>query len=206
MNQTVKMIVIAVSAAVLGGGLVLAGVKMGSASTKEPVKEVAVANVVTVPAEEQPAQVAVPKGVSPKAVVPGAAKAPTPVPVAAATGIDAQLSALLSSSAWCSFSYSSSGTGNAYGDSSSSSRYAFYNNGTFSSGSSSESYSNGYGGTATGGGNGGSAGQWKISGSKLYVSSSETGGQFVDVGASLTQNSNGYPIITVGGTEFTKCR
>ena len=121
---------------------------------------------------------------------------------------DQRLAQLLLSSAWCSFSYKSGYT--------SQSRNQFHRDGTLSVSTNSE------GGTVNqyGGGNvdigGGSVGsvygqqqgggrvQWKVQGGQLYLND---GSGFQAVPIRVTQNSNGYPIITAvnDGKEYSQC-
>jgi len=194
-----KMLVMIAGVLVLGGGLLYTGVKIGSRQSTKAVSSPSVE--AKAGAQAEPTTEAAQKPTSKTATKPTATTAPkaTTAPAAGATGVDAQLSALLSSSAWCSFSY------NQYTGSSSTSRYTFSSNGTFSTGGRNETYNSGDAGTVAGQYDSSGGGQWKIQNSRLYISSADTGYQFVDVNASLTQNSNGYPIITVGGTEFSQC-
>lgn len=119
--------------------------------------------------------------------------APTPK----AAGND-QLSRLLMSSAWCWLKYAS---GNTYQE-----RIVFSSNGTWSSNKESEIYgANQYAGTSAHSvGSGGTGGQWGVKGGQLYMSSPEEPA-LAPVPLQVTQNSNGYPIITADGKEYSSC-
>ena len=121
---------------------------------------------------------------------------------------DQQLAQLLLSSAWCSFSYKSGYTNQ--------SRNVFHRDGTLSINTNAEGGTvNQYGGgnVDIGGGSGGSvygqqqgSGQthWKVQGGQLYLND---GSGFQPVPIRITQNSNGYPIITAAndGKEYSQC-
>jgi hypothetical protein len=105
---------------------------------------------------------------------------------------------LLLSSPWCSFSYNKT-TGY-----SNTTRVRFFRNGTYSTGGRAEgSSSNKYGSYASQH-DSGSAGKWKVSAGVLYISAGN--GQLNPVKAVVTRNSNGYPVITADGTEYTRCK
>ncbi len=108
------------------------------------------------------------------------------------------LSGLLTSTPWCSFRYNKT-TGY-----SSSTRYQFFTDGTYSKGGRSEGHSSGSGGTFGSQRNTGSSGQWQLQGNALYYSS----GGSVQGPANLVikRNSNGSPIIVADGVEFVPCR
>lgn len=110
-----------------------------------------------------------------------------------------QLSQLLMSSAWCWLKYAS---GNTYQE-----RIVFSANGTWSSNKESEIYgSNQYAGTtAHSVGASGSQGQWTVKGGQLYLSDPPETPQLVPVPLQITQNSNGAPIITADGKEYSRC-
>lgn len=114
-----------------------------------------------------------------------------------AAGSD-QLSRLLLSSAWCSFRY------NKVSGASSSTRVQFYANGTWSTGSRSETYSSGSAGTVAGQSDTSGNGQWQVRGGQLWMSDPGEPLQPVP-GFSVTQNSNGYPIINADGKEYSSC-
>lgn len=118
-----------------------------------------------------------------------------------------QLSQLLVSSAWCTMSYSSTGSTYATtGDRSSSTRIAFSSNGTFSVTTGGESHSSGDGGMYYGGSQGGEGGYWKVENGRLLMASNDTGGQFIDVGLQVTRNSSGYPILVADAIEYSMCQ
>lgn len=110
-----------------------------------------------------------------------------------------QLSQLLMSSAWCWLKYAS---GNTYQE-----RIVFSANGTWSSNKESEIYgSNQYAGTSAHSvGASGSQGQWTVKGGQLYLSDPPETPQLVPVPLQITRNSNGYPIITADGKEYSQC-
>lgn len=110
-----------------------------------------------------------------------------------------QLSQLLMSSAWCWLKYAS---GNTYQE-----RIVFSANGTWSSNKESEIYgSNQYAGTSAHSvGASGAQGQWAVKGGQLYLSDPPETPQLVPVPLQITRNSNGYPIITADGKEYSQC-
>ncbi len=110
-----------------------------------------------------------------------------------------QLSRLLLSSPWCSFSY------NKVSGSSSSKRVTFSPDGSWSLGGRSEGYSSGSAGTFSSQHDSGDGGQWKVQGGALYMSSSESP-SLAPVDFTVSQNSNGYPIIKADGVEYSQCR
>ncbi|MBL8933844.1 MAG: PD40 domain-containing protein [Archangium sp.] len=119
-------------------------------------------------------------------------------PVRGAAGND-QLSQLLMSSAWCWLKYAS---GNTYQE-----RIVFSPNGTWSSNKESEIYgSNQYAGTSAHSvGSSGAQGQWAVKGGQLYLSDPPETPQLVPVPLQITRNSNGAPIITADGREYSQC-
>lgn len=137
---------------------------------------------------------------------PAAAPAPAPPAPRASAGSpqDQQLRDLLLSSAWCSFSYSqTSGSTNT-------SRNVFLADGRLLVNSNHEGGTvNQYGGGSTPSGSvysqsqGGGTYRWQVQGGQLYLD----GGQgFQAVPLSIARNSNGYPIITADGKEYSQCR
>ena len=68
---------------------------------------------------------------------------------------------------------------------------------------------NQYGGTATPNGSvysqsqGGQTARWQVQGGRLFV---DLGAGPQPVALSVARNSNGYPIITADGTEYSQCR
>ena len=109
-----------------------------------------------------------------------------------------RLQELLTATPWCSFKY------NKVTGYSNTTRYQFFNNGTYFSGGASEGYSSGSGGTFSSQRNKQSGGNWRLHGNALYV----TINGVVQEPAFLTvkMNSNGTPIIMADGMEFSPCR
>lgn len=120
-------------------------------------------------------------------------------PAGRGVGKDA-LSQLLVSSAWCSFSYNkTSGTTRQ-------SRVQFLPNGSWSSGSQAETYNSGPSGSVAGQYNNGSGGEWAVKGGRLYMSDPPETPSLEPVEPfSVTQNSNGSPIINAMGKEYARC-
>lgn len=130
------------------------------------------------------------------AQAPTAQMAPAGAPQGPGGGND-QLARLLTSSAWCYFSYSqTSGTTRTE-------RFVYAPNGTWSSNSQREMVNSGPNGSVYAGGQGGSGGRWQTRNNALFMS--EGDGPLQPLQFSLTQNSNGYPIITAGGREYSQC-
>lgn len=108
------------------------------------------------------------------------------------------LSRLLLSSAWCSFSYNkTTGYSNTR-------RYQFYQNGTWSDSAQGEGYSSGYGGTMASQHNSSRNGQWKVKSGQLYMA--EPGGDLEPVQTQVYYNSNGSPILKADGVEYSQCQ
>ena len=110
-----------------------------------------------------------------------------------------QLSRLLLSSAWCSFRY------NKVSGTSSTEKYRFFPNGTWNNGGRTETYNSGANGTVAGQYDSQGGGRWEVRGGQLFMSSSENPQLQPVEGFSVTQNSNGYPIINADGKEFSSC-
>jgi len=110
-----------------------------------------------------------------------------------------QLSQLLLSSAWCSFSY------NKVSGASHQSRVQFFANGTWAAGSRGETYSSGAGGSVAGQHDSGAAGRWKVQNGRLFMSNPESTA-LAPVTMTVKRNSSGSPIITADGTEYSQCR
>lgn len=138
-------------------------------------------------------------------------RSPTTAPApraGAGTAQDQQLRQLLLSSAWCSFSYSQTS------GSTSSSRSLFLPDGRLQVGSNQEGGTvnqNGGGTVDLGGGStgsvysqsqGGGTLTWQVQGGQLYVDAGQ-GMQLLPL--TITRNSNGYPIITAAGKEYSQC-
>ena len=114
---------------------------------------------------------------------------------------DRQIAQLLMRSAWCYFRYVSAGGANGR---STTERVVFRADGTGSQTTGSESYNSGSNGTAYGNNNGGQQFFWRIQNGAMIVSSDRV--QWGNpVMLSITQNSNGYPIITAEGKEYSMC-
>lgn len=111
-----------------------------------------------------------------------------------------QLSRLLLSSAWCSFSY------NKVSGSSSSKRVAFSRNGSWSLNGRAEGYSSGYGGTMASQSDSEAGGQWRVENGRLFMSSLPDSPELAPVKIAITRNSNGSPIISADGVEYSMCR
>ena len=110
-----------------------------------------------------------------------------------------QLSRLLLSSAWCSFRY------NKVSGTSSTEKYRFLPNGTWNNGGRTETYNSGANGTVAGQYDSEGGGRWEVRGGQLFMSSAENPTLQAVGGFSVTQNSNGSPIINSGGKEFSLC-
>ena len=124
-----------------------------------------------------------------------------PAPLArkkASAGSKDELSALLLSSPWCSFSY------NKVSGASRQERVVFWADGTWGSGARAESYSSGAYGSVAGQRNSGSGGRWQARGGRLLMS--EGNGPLEDVGLTVSRNSNGYFILKAEGKEYAQCR
>lgn len=109
-----------------------------------------------------------------------------------------QLSQLLLSSAWCNFRYNKvSGTTNT-------SRYQYFRDGTWTTGARSESYNSGAYGTVAGQSDSSNAGHWEVRSGQLFMSTPENP-VLQPVPFSIALNSNGSPIITANGLEYSRC-
>ena len=109
-----------------------------------------------------------------------------------------QLSQLLISSPWCSFTY------NQTSGASRSERVVFHPNGVVASGSNAESYSSGPSGSVAGQTRGGDQGRWRVQSGVLHLS--KDGANWEPQNLQVTRNSNGYPIIKSGKKEYSQCR
>lgn len=146
---------------------------------------------------------------APQAAPRAQAAAPAPPAQAAGSPQDQQLRNFLLSSAWCSFSYSQTS------GSTSTSRNVFLANGILMIGTNYEggtTNQNGGGNVDLGGGasgsyysqsQGGQQARWMVQGGQLHV---DLGQGMQPVPMQITRNSNGYPIITTGGKEYSQCR
>lgn len=126
-------------------------------------------------------------------------------PVTGATTSDTQLIQLLTSSAWCTFSYSGGKTytGGSYGRTSST-RTVFGSNGIVSQTSGSENTNTGAPGNVYASQSGGTSGRWKAENGQLMLS--QDGMSWVAQPMKVELNSAGNPIITSGGKEYMRCR
>jgi hypothetical protein len=111
-----------------------------------------------------------------------------------------QLSQLLLSSAWCSFSYSSaSGTTRT-------TRVVFGRDGTWSLGGNRETQWSGPNGSYYGQNGSAGAGRWAVKNGQLFMSNPPETPELSPVVLTIKQNSSGYPIITADGTEYSMCK
>lgn len=111
-----------------------------------------------------------------------------------------ELSRLLVSSAWCSFSY------NKHSGTTSRSRVQFLPNGSWSSGGQAETYNSGASGSVAGQYNSGAGGEWSVKGGRLYMSAPPETPSLTPVEPfSVTRNSNGSPILNAMGKEYARC-
>jgi hypothetical protein len=135
-----------------------------------------------------------------RGAVPAAATAQAPPPGATApqaTGQDAQLQRLLVSSPWCYLRYSQTL------GSTSTERAQFFPDGRLTVQNNYEMVSSGRNGTAYGSNSGATNYRWRVANGDLHLA--EAGGAFQPAGLQVTRNSNGYPILNVGGKEYSQC-
>ncbi len=123
-------------------------------------------------------------------------QAPAPANLGGGSPQDQQARQLLTSSAWCSFSYRSTGSGGS--GVSSSSRVVFRPDGTMFMGTGGESYSTGSAGSVAGQSSGGSVMRWRVENLRLLVDANDGMG-FQDIGLQAYQNSSGYPVLKAQG-------
>jgi len=117
-------------------------------------------------------------------------------PAASGDAQDAQARAVLTGSAWCSFTYNkTSGT-------STTRKAVFRTDGVLLLNDGAETYSSGYGGVAAGQSSSAGALRWKLENLRVYV---DQGGGFQDIGLTATKNSNGYVILKAEGREYSVC-
>lgn len=109
-----------------------------------------------------------------------------------------QLSQLLLSSAWCSFTY------NKVSGTSSQTRVRYFPNGTWSMGGQTETYNSGANGTVSGQYGSNNGGLWEVRNGQLWGSYGNAPLELVQP-FSVTRNSNGYPIINSLGKEYSSC-
>ena len=121
-------------------------------------------------------------------------------PVGNAKGAADPLAQLLLSSAWCTFNY------NKISGASSTTRYQFFNNGTYSNSGRSETYSSGRYGTVAGQHDSGGRGQWAVRNGQLYVSNPPEQPDLQPMPVTVSRNSSGYPILNAEGVEYSTCQ
>lgn len=129
---------------------------------------------------------------------PAAGPAPGAVPAPPATGAGDPLATLLTSSAWCGFTY------NKQTGTSSTERVVFHGNGSVARTTGAETYNSGAAGSVAGQYADGEAGRWRVVSGALQVS--EDGMNWVTLPLQVTRNSNGAPIIKADGREYAQCR
>lgn len=117
-----------------------------------------------------------------------------------ATNASDPLAQLLLSSAWCTFKY------NQTTSASTTTRYQFFSNGTYSNSGRGETYSSGRYGTVAGQYDSGGGGRWAVRNGLLYVSSPPEQPDMQPTQVTVTRNSSGYPIIHAEGVEYATCR
>lgn len=108
------------------------------------------------------------------------------------------LAQLLISSPWCSFSYANGTTRT--------SRVLFLPDGTWSAGSNRETQWSGPNGSLYGQNASGEAGRWTVKGGQLLMSAPPETPELTPVPVNVTKNSNGYPIVTADGKEYSQCQ
>ncbi len=138
----------------------------------------------------------------PTPTAPGGSPLSQPGPGGPANSEDRQLTQLLLSSKWCSFSYS--GVGGTSSGRSETETFLFLQDGTAQVQVGGESYYGGSAGSVAG--QRGGAGQlnWRVSGGQLMLSMDQ-GASWQNVGLEVTYNSNGYPILNADGKEYARC-
>jgi hypothetical protein len=127
-----------------------------------------------------------------------AAKKEPPADKAAASGVDGQLTALLTRNAWCGFTY------NQHSGTSTTERVVFNANGLVARNSGAQTYNSGSAGSVAGQYGNSNQARWKVANGMLHLS--QDGVNWAAQPLEVTQNSNGYPIIKSGGQEYMQCR
>jgi hypothetical protein len=117
---------------------------------------------------------------------------------AGASTQDAQARQLLTSSAWCSFTY------NKVSGTSTTRKVVFRPDGMMTINGGAETYSSGHGGTVAGQSRSQGAMRWKMENLRLYVDQGGGSG-FQDVGLDATRNSSGSIILHADGREYAMC-
>jgi hypothetical protein len=129
------------------------------------------------------------------AAAPAGKKAPAEK---AASGMDGQLTALLTRNAWCGFTY------NQHTGTSTSERVVFMANGLVTRNSGAQTYNSGPAGSVAGQSSNANQARWKVADGMLHLS--QDGVSWAPQQLQVTQNSNGSPIIKSGGKEYMQCR
>jgi hypothetical protein len=111
---------------------------------------------------------------------------------------DAQARQVLTSSAWCSFTY------NKVSGTSTTRKVVFRPDGVMTINGGAETYSAGYGGTYAGQSSSGGMMLWKVENLRLLIDQ-RNGTGFQDIGLTTSMNSNGYPILHADGREYSMC-
>lgn len=128
---------------------------------------------------------------------PGMASAP-PASATGGNAQDAQARQLLTSAAWCSFTY------NKVSGTSTTRKVIFRPSGVMTVNGGAETYSSGYGGTYGGQSNTAGAMRWRLENLRVFVDQG-AGAGFQDIGLTATRNSNGSLILHAGGREYSVC-
>jgi hypothetical protein len=129
---------------------------------------------------------------------PEAAPPEVPAPPAAGHPQDVQARQLLTSTAWCSFTY------NKVSGTSTTRRVVFRPDGVMLINGGAETYSSGYGGTHAGQSSNAGAMRWRLDNQRLYVDPGDGTG-FQDVNLTASRNSSGYVILQSLGREYSMC-
>jgi hypothetical protein len=128
----------------------------------------------------------------------GKKRTPAPaVPAAGGADLDEQAKQVLTSTAWCSFTY------NKVSGTSTTRKVMFHRDGVMTVTGGAETFSSGYGGTHAGQSGTANAMKWKLDNLRLYV---DRGKGYQDIGLTATTNSNGYVIIQAEGREYSMCK
>lgn len=120
-------------------------------------------------------------------------------PPAGGSAEDDQARQLLTSTAWCSFSY------NQHSGASTTRKVLFRPDGIMTIDDGRETWSSGYAGTYAGQSSSQGALRWKVENLRLLVDAHDGNG-YQDVGLNATKNSNGYVILHAQGREYSMCR
>lgn len=120
-----------------------------------------------------------------------------PADKAAGTGIDGELTALLTRNAWCGFTY------NQHTGTSTRERVVFNANGSVARNAGAQTYNSGAAGSVAGQYGNTNQARWKVANGMLHLS--PDGVNWAPQQLEVTQNSNGYPIIKSGGKEYMQC-